>query len=204
MYCLADHRKRRKRVKVRYIPKNHRICFHGQSAAPQNREFCTADDHISQPFLLLFLTPACYPASFRYLHQVLPQVIQHRIGLFKDIFPDNCRQTAGLVRTVFQHKFTLHPRSDLPCPFVRQYPEIRFPPDFRHRPGIGHIKYIAQLPPASLGIINQGNADSAAPDPAIHPPVPDFHGSTGSSIGSLGIDQQLILKRIQVYSRSAR
>ena len=38
--------------------------------------------------------------------------------------------------------------------------------------GISYIKDIAQLAPAAMGIINQGNADSASPDPAVHPPVP--------------------------------
>ncbi|MBS5910712.1 hypothetical protein ACE3MS_08545 [Paenibacillus dendritiformis] len=61
--------------------------------------------------------------------------------------------------------------------------------------GIRYVKHMAQAQVVA-SVFNQGNPFCAAFHPAIQPLVPDVNRRAGRCVRTLGVDQQLILKRI--------
>ena len=64
-------------------------------------------------------------------------------------------------------------------------------------PGIRHIKNVVQTR-ESAGFVQQGDALRATSDIAVHPVVPNIIVSAGGSIGPLGVDHELVGKRVLV------
>ena len=64
-------------------------------------------------------------------------------------------------------------------------------------PGIRHVKDVVQ-PGESAGFIQQGDALGAPAHIAVHPVVPDVKVGAGGGIRALGVDHELVRKRVLV------
>ena len=64
-------------------------------------------------------------------------------------------------------------------------------------PGVRHVKNIFQMGPAAV-LPNQGDPLGAGTDPPVHGPVPKLHTGAGGGVGTLGVNQELVVKGILV------
>ena len=64
------------------------------------------------------------------------------------------------------------------------------------RAGVGHIKDIFQPGPATAVLLNQGDALGTGLYPPPHGFIPQLHAGAGGSVRALGIDQELVVKRV--------
>ena len=64
-------------------------------------------------------------------------------------------------------------------------------------PGIAYVKDVVQ-PRESAGFVQQSDALRATPDIAVHPVVPNIIVGAGGGIWALGVDHQLVRKRVLV------
>ena len=69
--------------------------------------------------------------------------------------------------------------------------------------GVRDVKVVLQ-PPFSMGFIHDSNAGSTGVDPPAKLPVPLFQLQHRRGVGTLGIDQDLLVERTFIYTARIR
>ena len=164
-----------------------------QAAAGEDGVLAAGGEHIPEPHLQVEAV------------QPLQQAVFHVVGQIPQAIP------VDLARRPRRQLHELFP--DVPVPggavpplqrlqyggvvLLPQFPQVGRPGP-PHRAGIGHVKDVLQIGPAPPVLVNEGDTLGTGLHPAPHGFIPQLHAGAGGGVRALGVDQELVVKRVFV------